>query len=376
MSTRIQQQSDWKPGQTVGRRWSDYPRPPAAANTHDHKALTPARIFAETERGMERLEDAFGFGELSSFIDTYYTHAERSNVIDEYRLLIRDNDWHHGSPPQPSHGDFLVESLAVSVEYVSGAFFALDFLSGRHPITLAEAHRRCWAAESLRGQVGKRSAWGLDARLEARSQALVQLLGAVADQGWDVEECLYPLCTPTTAPFCAETMLVEDFATLRRFYPEPPSRGQLRRRGRAAERAARRFLRRHCRWSSVQMEAWYSELESVDEDHLRDLRVGRGLVASERTELLSQISTSADREASERIKALSSEVLDLNQLNLAFDPCFSFKGGTGLLHWGVFATAQRSSPATSIHLRQLDLEKAPVSERHLSGRVLHQQKGR
>lgn len=347
---------------------------PAPANVAANQKLTASDVYGRVESCIEDLEASFGPRSLAHFVDSYYSLSERRDFIEQYRLIIRDNHWHHGSALELSHQEFLSEFLAVSLEYAHSAFFALNYLAGKTRIPLVEAHRRSWAAEALRGQVGKRSPWGLDARLEEAERGLAEQLARVPD--CDVEEGLYLLCTPTAPPLSAETSLVQDFLALRSLVPEPTAETRLEHLEVAAERVVRRFLRRHCRWSPNEMERWYSDFKDLSAEHEEHMRSGRIALAAERSGLLLHIARAADRETSMMVDRMSTEIAELNQLNLAVEPSFSFKGGVGLAHWGVFARAQRTSAADSVHLRQLDLEKAPVSRRHLTTGIRRHEEGR
>lgn len=331
--------------------------------------VSATSVFAAVEKAAEVLEDGFGWEALVSFADEHFTSEDRRRHINSHRQIIRSNEWYHGQELRLSHHKFLTEFRRVSIRYVEWGMDAWKFLAGASQDSLAEVHRKAWTAEGLRGQTGKRSPWGLDTRLDLTAESLQGLLSKVP--ALDIDESLYLLGSPTDRPFSAEIALLEDLTALRAYFPGPPSLQDLASAESSVQRLARRILRLHCGWSVAKLHCWYRDFEDLDHNQMDAMRSRRRSTDEGRRRLLQVIDSSVDEATGEEVRKLSREIRDLNQLNLALEPAFSFKGGFGLGFWGVFELGRKYSGADSVHLRQLDLEKSHITFRHLNKAVVN-----
>lgn len=348
-------------------------RETAAANAQlSGCRISAAMIFKDVEDSVEAFEDQFGAVSLMNFADEHFSERDRRDFVAEYRQVIRQDGWFHDHQPDLNHQQFLREYRRSTLALVHAGAKAWMFLAGRGEQSLAKVHRACWIAEGLRGQTGKRSSWGLDSRIDCAEKQLTEHLADAP--GLDVDEALFVLCTPTSAPLGAEGALVEDFFALRKAFPEPPGAHTVKSCNVLALSLLRRFVRRYCRWSLNDLACWYRDLAAVDHEYVARLRLARASTKSSREELVGKIGQQLGPSASRHIRLLGDQLIELNQLNLALEPAFSFKSGVGLGLWGVFALGKGTSRAPSLHLRQLDLEKAIFAGLH-EPRALHQQGG-
>lgn len=279
-----------------------------------------------------------------------------SQHVDRYRIIVRTG-WWPNEDRATSFGTFCSEYLQSTVSYANVGFDALAFLAGSTTWTLGEIFQRVVASEALRGQFGKRSPTGLDRRLD---QSVEKLEAIVLDElgGHAINDQINLLCTPTEPWVSAEAALMEDFAVLRNFFPSPPSIAEILAADASRQETVWTFLRRHVRWNVERLQRYYMEFgTSMFDRWLFDARQQRIALAEQRRSLLAEISDRARPEAANDIVTLAEEATILNHLNLALEPCFSFKGGPGVPHGLIFRAAANSELGLQIAQDRLLIDK-------------------
>ena len=294
-------------------------------------ASRSAVALASVERAVAAHESWFGRERLLRLV----ADIPQDHIVDHvafYREIVRNGSWPNESAPSalPAFIDDFERAAAL---YVATAFRALAFVESGKPHELPELAHLVTASEALRGQFGKRSPTGLDARLEEYERELEGLLASIPD----ASASLNLLCTPAEPHLAAESMLLEDLALLQDAFPTAPTQQELLRETSERTEIAWVFLRRHARWSLTQMRTWYRELSGDPLlGLLRNAREQRRRMAEARCEALDRLSSVVGKTAIGRIRDAATASTLLNNLNLALEPCFSFKGGVGLAHALIF----------------------------------------
>jgi hypothetical protein len=279
-------------------------------------------------------ESSFGRDQLVEVINDVADAAARYHV-DEYRYrIVRENTWPNVDLPDVDHHDFVSLFGFAALTYVDAAFDAARWLQTRDTRTLVSAHRAVLVSEALRGQFGKSSPDGLDARLErAVDQLLVYL---------DNEDDIYTLCSSSSMMKPAEIAMVADFQKMKAESASMPDSATVL--GIPPTSATWVFFRRHCRWRFDRFVQMWEELSL--------LSVSEG----------EQVSSDSDEMRDHLLETLPARALELadfvsalNIFNLSLEPTSSFKGGPGLLHAEVFRAASHLAPTPV--LRQLALDR-------------------
>lgn len=334
------------------------PRPEVTSQVRPALILASASrsavTLAEVERAIAAHEAWFGRERLLRLVEA----VPLSQIVDHvayYRNVIRDREWPNETYATPL-ATFLDDYERASLAYVAAAFESMSFLASPIPSELAKIIQLVEASEALRGQFGKRSPTGLDARLDAYESELESVL----DQSGipDAPRALELLCTPTEPHLCAESMLLEDLINVQLAFPEAPTVEKLIRAHPERAEVAWLFLRRHAKWSLAQMHSWYHELNG---EHLKGLvrsaRSRRSAMADARFTLLDEIAQNHGEVVLGRIRELANALTFLNHLNLALEPCFSFKGCVGLAHGLVFRLSETITTSTRRQLEDIRSQK-------------------
>jgi hypothetical protein len=301
-------------------------------------ASRSAVALANIEKSVAAHEAGFGRERLLRLI----TAVSQEHVVGHvafYREIVRVGDWPN-EEVESTLPKFIDDFENAAAIYVATAFKALAFLENGKPQDLPEMAHLVAASEALRGQYGKRSPTGLDARLDEYEQDLARLLSGLPDP----MEALELLCTPADPHLSAESMLLEDLAELQKVFPVPPSENDLICEPSEHTEIAWIFLRRHARWSLAQVRNWYRDLNGETlRTLLQNTREQRQRMTDARAEVVNRISSRLGVKAASRAREAATALTLLNHLNLALEPCFSFKGGVGLAHGLIFRMIGRLS---------------------------------
>lgn len=297
-------------------------------------------MFERSERHIRHLEMRFGRERLLRIIAGIHID-ELSQHVDHYRAIIRTGQWLNED--RPTHfSTFCSEFERSSIAYINVGFDVFNFLGDRTNWALEKLYRRVAASEALRGQFGKRSPSGLDQRLDRGIDKLKSSwLKYFGDD--EIDDKIVMLCTPTKPWLSAEAMMLEDFAALRKSFSTSPSIDKIIMADAERQEVAWTFLRRHSRWSVKCMQHYYTNFDTpLFDEWLANARQQRKAQAMLRRNFVLNISNSISSEATNEIMVIANEITYLNQLNLAFEPCFSFKGGPGVAHGLIFKEAADS----------------------------------
>jgi len=298
-----------------------------------------AQILTGVERHVAQQEIRFGRMRLLDTIEGLRGYGIDRHV-ETYRSLIRGNEWPN-QQRQTTLSQFLNEYERASLAYVSVAFQGFEHLAKPGTRSLSSVYGMVEASEALRGQYGKRSPDGLDARLAAAEMDLRELLLPVV--GTDTDLAIETLCTPVEPHVTAEALLLEDFSRLRSFFPSAPSMANVAAASAPATEALWIFLRRHSHWNLERLARWFREFaNSSFDDQLAAVRQRRRELSSERHRLAKEIGGFGPTRWRAQISGLTTAITILNHLNLTLEPCFSFKGGVGLSHAAVLTAGTRA----------------------------------
>ncbi|MDP2759783.1 MAG: hypothetical protein Q8O64_05170 [Sideroxyarcus sp.] len=313
------------------------------------------KIFERIERYVRNVELRFGRERLLRTISEVHIDYF-SKHVDHYRVIVRTGEWPN-EDRSTSFPIFCSEFERSAVAYINVGFDALDFLAGGATWPLEKLYQRAVASEALRGQFGKRSPSGLDQRLNRNVDKLIS--GMLKWLGDDtIHDQVNLLCTPTKPWLSAEAMLLEDFDVLRKSFPAPPSIDEIVLADVERQEIAWSFLRRHSRWSVEYMHHYYTDFDTpLFDKWLVNGRQQRKVLATQRHNLVVDISKSINFDAANEIMAMVNEITTLNQFNLAFEPCFSFKGGPGVAHGLIFKAAADSRLCMQTAHAQLHKDK-------------------
>lgn len=106
------------------------------------------------------------------------------------------------------------------------------------------------------------------------------------------------------------------------------------------------------------MHRCYAQFDTpMFDEWLMDGRRQRNALATQRRDLVADISERVSPMAANEIMAVANKITTLNQLNLALEPCFSFKGGPGVPHGLIFMAAADSGLGAQLAHDQLQKEK-------------------
>jgi len=257
-----------------------------------------------------------------------------------YRQIIRTNPWPN-IRLESSFSVFLEDYYRAAVAYIETAFELLHSFPWTDSSAFKSQYEKALASEALRGQFGKRSETGLDARLEAGLLEIENLFcGAIP--GDIVNETIQVLCSPTTPSLSAEAALLKDFVELRAIVPRKPCIEQVVSLNNDSEEIAWRFLRRHCRWSIEQMAFYYDQFESpIFGSSVLSAEKARAAQADKRRRTILKLAETVSPAVFAQVMKVAQELTMLNHINLALEPSFSFKGGPGLLHGMAFRHGSR-----------------------------------
>ncbi|UTP39786.1 hypothetical protein M9M90_01020 [Phenylobacterium sp. LH3H17] len=302
-------------------------------------ASRSATALHNVEQSIARHESWFGRERLIRLIGGVPA-ADLEGHVDHYRQVIRTRSWPNESRPTPL-ATFIDEYERAALAYVGAGFQALIYVEDPTLAGFRAANRLVEASEALRGQFGKRSPNGLDARLDAYEGELASLLDETGLG--DEPNALELLCTPGEPHLSAESTLLQDLARAQRAFPEPPTLEHLSRAEPGRAEAVWVFLRRHAKWSLAQLGFWYEQLSGeLLRDQGRAAARRRNQMAQARHDLMIKIGRVASLAAQGRIHDLSTAMTLLNHLNLSLEPSFSFKGGLGLAHDLVFRMGEEA----------------------------------
>lgn len=316
-----------------------------AAGRRLSSASRSALIFRNVERSIVTAETRLGRRTLLDAI-SLLPNGYQDDHVQYYRSIVRGRSWPHEERPS-ALPVFLDEYEQAALAFVRVGFEALDYLLRGTPAQLKHIYRRVEASEALRGQYGKRSQTGLDARLDR----LERELGALLEKrlGADAIEALNLLGTPVDSQLTAEAALIEEFWAIRSLFPAMPSLETVLLGSAAAERLWT-FLRRHARWSLAVLDRYYNWFEGpLFADQVQHCRARRREQAARRSALITELADSQPADWFDAVTERATALTLLNHLNLSLEPCFSFKGGIGLGQGFVFLLAEQAGvpPTTS-----------------------------
>lgn len=292
--------------------------------------------LSRIERHVEEYEKAFGRERLLRLV-SQIPLSDINEHVNDYRQVIRRRKWPNENRPT-SFALFLKEYEWATLAYLRVGFLALEFLEKPTAAKLIPIYRMVEASEALRGQFGKRSPTGLDARIDAYTAELDIILDAhdLDDDG----RIGNLLCTPGDPFLSAESALLHDLNEAKASFPSPPSIGDLITVDAAQAKPMWIVLRRHAKWSLPRLVSWYTEFDiSMLMDAMYAGQNQRQALASERAAAVECIRKTCSPSVHRRIEELAAATAVLNHLNLALEPCFSFKAGAGLVHGLIFKMA-------------------------------------
>lgn len=277
--------------------------------------LVEARVIGHEER--------FGRNHLLEVVDRIDPMAFDDHTT-YYRKVIRLNTWPNVALSNADLRTFLLGYGRSALAYVDVGFAALRYVASPSTDSFAAIHDLVLASEALRGQFGKSSPDGLDARLEQQEDIL---LGELRD-----ELLLVLLCTPCEPLQSADSAILDDSIAIQAYFRAAPTLQEFTASPYRADESTWKFLRRHSRWSVRQVLKLLGQLQGYEE-RAREAREERRLQTAARAAVLAEL-PAGSREVVDGIVAL-------NYLNLTLEPSFGFKGCVGLPHGLVFQEAER-----------------------------------
>jgi hypothetical protein len=284
--------------------------------------------FSQLEALVSRREAEFGTAALLEFVAGVGARRVEQHV-EQYRQIIRQHDWPNVALPDNSSA-FCAGFVAASHAYVEVGFLALEHLA-RGGGYQHKLQALVLASEALRGQFGKQSPTGLDARLDS---LVAELDHQVSGFGKALsEQDVNLLCIAPGAIPSAESLLLEDLLDLPERFGAIISTDEISASRPADLRRLLTFLRRHCRWSFARFRDLHNALQdSRLAQRVAAARWRRAQHRDQRREVLSRLRQIAGVDASAAIEALAGQIGVLNGINLSIEPVFSFKGCVGLPH--------------------------------------------
>lgn len=300
-----------------------------------------AAMLINVENRIDLHERKFGRDRLLRTIEKVSPH-DLSQHVSRYRVLVRSNEWPNVAEPAPL-AEFLNDYELASLAYVDVGFIALEFVGAGNDRTYASVYHQVVASEALRGQYGKQSPTGLDARLdwyEAQLTAVLdKILGEATPNAVDL------LCIPNEPHLTAESAMLESFAQVRAIFAEPPTIDSILAAEPTPHEIVWKFLRRHAQWSIQHLNEYYHRL-GIDllQDRLEVARNRRRDLAARRSELMAEIARRCPATVLGQIIHFANALAALNHINLTLEPSFSFKGGVGLGHGLIFNLSEKKMP--------------------------------
>lgn len=252
-------------------------------------------------------EQKEGLSQIAQFVSETCAPSEVMCFIDDYRHVIRDNNWNLPDDVSCTYTDFIQSFYNTHTNYFLNA---ISFM--RNPdVELAIA------SEQLRGLVGKRSAIGLDAFLKKEIQNIAHLEGA------DIIQSV--LSEPFSS---AEYDLYESFYTHSKMFSHELTYKNVDCINEMTDGLTAKILREFCKYSLNDFNKKLTLLDLSTETYNRKKQF-KAQAQEERHFFVSEIK---DAELLESVKRIN----ELNYLNTNVEVKFSFKGFPGLLHYLVF----------------------------------------
>lgn len=289
-------------------------------------ALCSDTIISTVEKRTKECELLFGRERLLHTISDFPQRFQTDHV-NYYRTVVRQNEWPH-TDRDSDFATFLSEYLAAALAYVESAFVVLEKYPWTNNASASALLLLAHGVEALRGQFGKRSPTGLDARLDDCIASLEKELSTCLPKD-EQEAAVHALCSPTAPQLSAEAALITEFHAFKSILPSEPTLDCLLAVSGEDEEVVWRFLRRHCRWSVAQLSFYYRHLET--QAALLTTQQTRALQSTYRLSLLRLLDRTCPADQYRYILSLSKDATALNHLNLTLEPSFSFKGGPGLI---------------------------------------------
>ncbi len=302
--------------------------------------LTPrhaVEVINQLENRIRIHENLFGKQALINIATAVPTDSVVSHV-EYYRHLIRNNSWPNTSRPS-TLASFIRDYYRSALAYIDVGFEALRFIAGQSTQSLEEIYYKVQASEGLRGQFGKRSPTGLDARLEHAENELVSLLQPVF--GSDTDNVISTLCTPTYPYLSCESSLLQDFAKVYEIFSDPPTVDQIFSTDKESQQCIWTFLQKYSKWNIDLLSELYTRLKTRGlGEELSEQSQYWEKSRLEQIKFAERIFNLGDESNKQAMFALIASIIELNYLNLALEPSYSFKSGIGLFHGLIFRKAE------------------------------------
>jgi len=316
--------------------------------------LNPFDLEQVLEGLFVEFEKAHGLENIVVLVSSLSANNEQIRFIDDYRTIIRNNDWQFDQAHVQCVNRFVENWGAVHKKYIENSFMFYDFFKkdfAPRKRQLADIHDIALGSESSRGSVGKRSTRGLDCLLNSALESMICILDEAGVK--DPEE-IVDFIGGSVAPQykSLESEIERDFSSYDEIVRcdlglEVLSDFDARTRNLCAK-----MLRSYCRYSIDDFNRKLRQYRL-----LKDSLKTRRNLASQLEEYYEINNTIVEilKKSSKSCHKAFAAILDFSQaliyINDSLEPKYSFKGWAGLMHYMVFKEGAQGAGNVSIHER-------------------------
>tara|TARA_Y100000310_G_scaffold138709_2_gene137740 strand:+ start:325 stop:1308 length:984 start_codon:yes stop_codon:yes gene_type:complete len=291
------------------------------------------QIYSELDEKTKQFEKEFGIINISKTIDDHLSKKESLNFIDDYRKLIRTNDWFYNDNITSDYDDLLDRWLNTHKFYITSAKEFFKNIQTNYG-NKTELMNKALLSETLRGREGKRSNIGLDNFLESYISKLNRMLSDELPL-IEREEALGLFSSTIEYPLMsAENELFFDYADYKAKIKEDLTFENFEEIEKETNGLCSKILREYCKYSFADFNDKSKNIQTSSElckrkkDFLRHLEKEKEMW---KDKMHNSLLIKSGKEAADFLR-VSGRINELNYLNSNIEVKFSFKGWPGILH--------------------------------------------
>lgn len=288
---------------------------------------------------LNSFENRVGIERLCHHVDSEFSLDTITQAIENYRIIIRNNQWYFPATPEDSLIRFLSNWSSVHNQYLDLAIHIFDLLilnktPAPQPNTIL--FDKVITSETMRGWVGKRSLSGLDALLERRISRIEQLFNGCPENVIDL--VIDHLGVSGKQEMCsAEMEVICLFENYHKTVGCPLEISCIDEADKLSNGSVRQLLRGFTKYSIADFNKKYSSLRHGLGKPKNHPTLDRVQIFNEASSLLKGVAQQ------EEFQNILSELRVLNAINLNTEVKYSFKGWAGLMHGYVFSTVENTT---------------------------------